>query len=120
MIIFSSVGIEALCQLSSHHSDDSSLHQLLMLCLHRAKMARPVRGHLTSRPQQEGAEEPERDPRQEEQPGAAEGKAIADYGQDVGYEVSEPKVEPDAQEQRQVDSDTEYAKMEMLRDGTPC
>ena len=34
-------------------------------------MARLLRGHLTARSQQEGAEELERDPQQEEQPDAA-------------------------------------------------
>ena len=40
-------------------------------------MARPVRGHPTARSQQEGTEEPERDPQQEDQSNAAEGKDIA-------------------------------------------
>ena len=78
-------------------------------------MARPVRGHPTPRPQ---VGEPERDPQQEEHPDTAEGKVIVDYDPDVDDEVAEPKVEPHAQEQREVDSDAEYAKMEMPRDGT--
>ena len=41
-------------------------------------MARPVRGCLTARPQQKGAEETERDPQQEDQQDATEGKDIAD------------------------------------------
>ena len=81
-------------------------------------MARPVRECLTSRPQQEGAEEPERNPQQEEQSDAAEGKVIADYDPDIDYEGSEPKVEPDAREQREIDSDAEHVKMEMPREGT--
>ena len=56
-------------------------------------MARLVRGCPTSRPQKEGAEEPERDPQQEDQPDAAEGKDIADYDLDVDYVGSESKVE---------------------------
>ena len=46
-------------------------------------MARPVKGCLTARLQQEGAEEPERDPQQEGQPDATEGKDIVDYDLDV-------------------------------------
>ena len=60
-------------------------------------MARQLRGCPTARLQQEGAEEPERDPYHGEQPDATEGKEIADYDLDVDYEGSEPKVEPDAQ-----------------------
>ena len=56
-------------------------------------MARPVRGHLASRPQQEGAEEAERDPQQEGQLDTAEGKDMADYDLDVDYVGSESKVE---------------------------
>ena len=83
-------------------------------------MARPVRVHLAPRPQQESVEVPVRDPQQEEQSDPAEGKVIADYGPDVDYEGSEPEVEPDAQEQREVNSDTEYAKMKLPRDETLC
>ena len=72
-------------------------------------MTRLVRGCLTPRPQQKGATEPERDPQKEEQPDASEGKIIADYDLDVDYEGSKPEVEPDAQEQREVDPDAEYA-----------
>ena len=79
---------------------------------------RPVRGHPTPRPQLEGMTEPERDPEQEEQPDATEGKVIADYDPGVDYEGSEPKVEPDAQEQKEEDPDAEYPKMEMPRDST--
>ena len=66
-------------------------------------MARPVKGGLRSRPQQEGAEGPEQDPQQEDQPDMTEGKDIADYNLDVGYVGSEPKAKHDAQEQRVVD-----------------
>ena len=61
---------------------------------------------------------PKRDPQQEEQPDTPEGKVIADYNLDIDYEGSEPKVESVAQDEREVDSDAEYAKMEMSRDGT--
>ena len=43
---------------------------------------------------------------------------IADYDMDIGYEGSEPKVEPTAQIQNEVDPDAEYAKMEISHDGT--
>ena len=55
-------------------------------------MARLVRGRPTARSQQEGIEEPERDPQQEDQPDATGGKDIADCNPDVGYEGSEPKL----------------------------
>ena len=80
-------------------------------------MARPVRGCPTPRPQQEDMEEPVRNPQQEEQSDATESKVIANYSPDIDYEGSEPKVESDAQEQREVDSDPEYTKMEMPREG---
>ena len=83
-------------------------------------MARPVRGHPTTRSQQEGVEEPERDPQQEDQPDATEGKDIADYNPDVGYEGSEPKAEQSAQEQSEVDPDAEYGEMKISQDGTLC
>ena len=81
-------------------------------------MARLVRGCPTPRPQREGMEEPERDPEQVEQ--SVESNVIADYDLDVDYEGSEPKVEPDAQEQKEDDPDTAYTKMKMPRDGTLC
>ena len=81
-------------------------------------MARPVRACPTARSQQEGAEEPERDPQQENQPDATEGKNIADCNPDIGFEGSEPKVEPVAQDQRAIDPDAEYAKMKAPHDGT--
>ena len=43
---------------------------------------------------------PERDPQQEVQPDATEGKDIADYNLDVDYVGSEPKVESVAQDER--------------------
>ena len=73
---------------------------------------------LLSSQSQECVTEPERDPQQEEQPDAAEGKVIADYNPDADYEESGPKVQPDAQEQREVDPDSEYSKIEIPRDGT--
>ena len=81
-------------------------------------MARPVRGHPTARSQQEGIEEPERDPQQEDQPDATGGKDIADYDLDVDYEGSEPKAKQSAQEQREVDPDAEFVEMEIPQDGT--
>ena len=68
-------------------------------------MARPVRGCPTPRLQQEGEIEPEKNPQQGEQPDATEGKLIADYNPDIYYEGQEPKVEQDAQKQREDDSD---------------
>ena len=70
------------------------------------------------RSQQEGIEEPERYPQQEVQWDATEGNDIDDYNVDVDYEGLEPKVEPDAQEQREVDPDAEYTEMEIPQDGT--
>ena len=75
-------------------------------------MARPVRGCLTARLQQKDAEDHEQDSQQEEQADAREGKVIVDYNPDVDYEQSEPKNEPVAQDQREVNPDAEYAKME--------
>ena len=77
-------------------------------------MARPVRGCPTTRSQQEDAEEPVRDPQQEEQSDDTGDEVMADYDPDVDYEGSEPLT----QEQKEVDSNAEYAKMEMPRDGT--
>ena len=76
-------------------------------------MARLVRGHPTARSQQEGIEEPERDPQQEDQPDATGGKDIEDYNPDLNYEWSEPEVKQSAHEQREVDPDAEYANMEI-------
>ena len=70
-------------------------------------MARLVRGCPTAMSQQEGIEEPQRDSQQEDQQDAIGGKDIADYGLDVDYEGSEPKVKQSAQEQREVDPDVE-------------
>ena len=66
-------------------------------------MAMTVRGCLTTQSQSEGDDEPEtilNTPQQEGQPDVAVGEDIADYDPDVGYEGSEPKVEPVAQEQK--------------------
>ena len=53
------------------------------------------------------------DPQQEEQPDVKEGKVIADYELDIDYDRkgSEPENEPHAQEQRDQNSDIEYANM---------
>ena len=51
---------------------------------------------------------------------AAVNKDIADHDLDMDYEGSEPKVELVARDQREVDPATEYAKMEMPRNGTLC
>ena len=68
-----------------------------------------------------GGYEPEtilKAPQQEGHPDDTEEKDIADYNPDVDYEGSEPKVEPVAQQQREVDPDREHAKMEKHRNGT--
>ena len=68
-------------------------------------MTRLVMGRPTARSQQEGVEEPERNPQQEGQPHATDGEDTADYDPDVDYEGSEPIVEQIAQEQNDVDPD---------------
>ena len=83
-------------------------------------MARLVRGCPTSRHQKGGAEEPERDPHQEEQQNATESEDIADYDLDIDYVSSEPKVESVTQDEREVDPDAEYTNMEIPQDGTLC
>ena len=77
-----------------------------------------VRGCLTVRSQQIGAQEPEKDPQEEDQPDATESKNIAEYNLDVDYVGSEPKVEKVAQDKREIDPDKKYAKMEIPSDGT--
>ena len=77
-------------------------------------MARPVRGHPTAMSQQEGIEEPERDPQQEEQPDATEDKDFAVYTLNKDDEGSETKDKQSDQEQREADHDAEYAEMEIL------
>ena len=84
-------------------------------------MMRTMRGRPTTWLQSKGKDEPEtiiNTPHQEGHPDTAKGRDIADYTPDIDYEGSEPKVEPVAQEQREVDPDEEYAKMEMPRNGT--
>ena len=81
-------------------------------------MNRLVRGRPTTRLQQEGAEDPDRDPQQDDQSVTAEGKDIADYDPNVDYEGSEPKVESDAQVEREVNSDAEHEKMVIPCSGT--
>ena len=70
--------------------------------------------------QQEGIEEPERDPQQEDQPDTTGGKDIADYDQDIDNEGSEHEREQSAQEQREVDLNAEFVEMEIPQDGTLC
>ena len=77
-----------------------------------------VKGHPTARSQQEGVEEPDRDHQQEDQQDTTGGKDLADYDPDVDYEGSEPKVKQHAQEQKKLDTDTEYVEMEIPWDGT--
>ena len=55
-------------------------------------MARTMRGCPTAWSQTEGAEEPETDPQQEEQPDATEGTVIVDYDLNIVYEESEPRL----------------------------
>ena len=72
-------------------------------------MARTVRGLPTAWSQSEYAEETEINPsvpQQEKQSDVTEGKVIVDCGPDVDYEWSEPKIEPDAQEEKEENSDT--------------
>ena len=83
-------------------------------------MARPVRGCPADRLQQEGAEEPERDPWQEGQQDTTEGKDIPDYYLDADYVGSKPKAEPVTQDEREVDPDAMYAKMDFLCDESFC
>ena len=47
-------------------------------------------------------------------------RQITDYDLDVDYVGSEPKVEPVAQVEREVDPNTEYAKMEIPHCWTLC
>ena len=79
-------------------------------------MAKPMRRYTMPQSWQGGTEEPETNtsvPQQEKQPDAAEGKVIIDYNPDVDYEGSEPKNEPVAWEEKEENSDTEYANIEM-------
>ena len=86
-------------------------------------MARLVKGHRTAWLQPEGKEEPETNPtvsQHEVQSDTTEGKVIADYNSDVNYEGSEPEDEPVAQEEKEGNSDAEYANMEISYAGTFC
>ena len=86
-------------------------------------MVRIMRGYPTAWSQPEGAEGPETNaiiPQQEYQPDTTEGKVIADYGLDIEYEGSEPKNEPDVQEEKEENSDAEYVNMEVPCDETFC
>ena len=56
--------------------------------LHRAKMAKTMKGCLTAQSQPKGAEEPETNPsvtQQEEQTNMAKGNVIADYQPDIDH-----------------------------------
>ena len=67
-----------------------------------------MRGHSTTW-LQSGKDEPKTNlnvPQQDGQPDAAGGEDIADYDLDIGYEGSEPKVEPVNQDQREDDLNT--------------
>ena len=59
-------------------------------------------------------------PQQEEHTDTAEGKVIADYDPHVDYERSESRNEPDAQGEKEENSDAEYMKMEIPHAGTFC
>ena len=60
----------------------------------------------------------DRDPQEEDWFDAAESKDTADYNLDIDYVGSEPEVEPVAQDEREVDPDSEYVNMEISQDGT--
>ena len=80
-------------------------------------VVKTVSGCPTVQSQPEVIEEPETNPsfpQQEEQTDAVEGKIIADYKLDVGYEPegSDPENKPDAQEEEE-NSNAHYVKMEL-------
>ena len=84
-------------------------------------MARTMRRCLTAWSQPEHAEEPETNPsapQQEGWPDAAKGKVIVDYGPNIDYAGSEPKIELVAQEEKEENSNAEYANMEIPCKGT--
>ena len=76
-------------------------------------MTKLVRRCPTASSLQKGAEGSKRYPQQEDQPDATEGEDITEYNPEVDYEGSEPKVKQSAQEQREVDPDAEYVKMDI-------
>ena len=76
-------------------------------------MARSLRGQWTAQSQQEGTEQPERDPQKEDHPDATGGKDIEGYNPDIDYERSEPEVKQSVPEQREVDPDAEYVNIEI-------
>ena len=79
-----------------------------------------MRGHSTAPLQPDGREGPQTSasvPLQEVQLDAAESKVIADYDLDIDYEGSEPKIEPVTQEEKEENSNTEYANSHMMK---PC
>ena len=55
---------------------------------------------------------------QEEHPDATKGREIAGYNPDIDYKWSKPKAMLVAHEQRKVNPDSEYAKLEMPRSET--
>ena len=75
-------------------------------------MARLVRGYPTPRLQQEGVTEPERDPQQEEQLDATEGKVIA--------EGQSPKLSQTLKSKGMLILMQNMKEIEILRDGTLC
>ena len=86
-------------------------------------MVRTFRGYLTTWLQSKGKVKPStilNAPQQKGHPVTTVGRDITDYDLDIGYEGSEPKVEQVAQEQREVDPDAQYAKIEMSRNGNLC
>ena len=76
-------------------------------------MARTMRGCTTVQLQTRGAEEPETDPQQDEQPDATEGKVIVGYNPDIDYERLEPKNEPLAQAEKEENTDAKFTNMEI-------
>ena len=117
-ILIWSVGIEALCHRCSCCSDDSSLHSQLTLLSTQSHDCQAGEGCLTARLQQEDAEEPERNPQQEDQPDSAEGEDTTDYDPDVDYVGSEPENETVVLDQSEVNLDAENASIEIPHDGT--
>ena len=73
-------------------------------------MARIMRGCLTAQYQPEGAEVPETNP------SVTKHEVPVDYDLDVEFEWSKSKNEPVAQKEKEENSDTEYANMEITYD----
>ena len=71
-------------------------------------MTRTMRRHQTAWLQPESAEEIETNPsvpKKEEQPNATKGKVLVDYNPDIDYPGLELKNEPDAQEEKEENTD---------------